>query len=180
MTRHFAKTCPTTANAEAGADITGFEGQQFVSGSFTLASTSQCYGGAPRFTILMTSGKIFFVSCNLVTPRINPDGTATYVFNASTLPAEFVPVGTIKQVDIALDVQGASDITRIFFNGVRQLPAGTGPLSKAECKNGGWKTFADPKFKNQGQCIAFFNHHNGRGKDDTKTSGGHPKSGHGH
>jgi hypothetical protein len=30
------------------------------------------------------------------------------------------------------------------------------PVSKEECKRGGWRNF--PQFKNQGQCIAFVNH----------------------
>jgi hypothetical protein len=33
---HLEKNCPTTTNAAAGADITGLEGQAFVSASFTL------------------------------------------------------------------------------------------------------------------------------------------------
>jgi hypothetical protein len=32
---------------------------------------------------------------------------------------------------------------------------GSGPASKGDCKNGGWKTFSSPSFKNQGQCVAF-------------------------
>jgi 5'-nucleotidase/UDP-sugar diphosphatase len=31
----------------------------------------------------------------------------------------------------------------------------TEPTTKDECKDGGWQTFADPAFKNQGQCVAF-------------------------
>ena len=30
------------------------------------------------------------------------------------------------------------------------------PASKEECKKGGWRNF--PRFKNQGQCVAFVNH----------------------
>lgn len=33
----------------------------------------------------------------------------------------------------------------------------TGPTNKDECKKGGWMTFTDPSFKNQGQCVAFTN-----------------------
>ncbi len=29
---------------------------------------------------------------------------------------------------------------------------------KDECKNNGWKNFTNPAFKNQGQCVAYFNH----------------------
>jgi len=33
----------------------------------------------------------------------------------------------------------------------------TGPTSKDQCKNGGWMTFTNPAFKNQGQCIKYVN-----------------------
>ncbi|HSK22985.1 MAG TPA: ExeM/NucH family extracellular endonuclease [Egicoccus sp.] len=29
------------------------------------------------------------------------------------------------------------------------------PASKDECKNGGWREFTDPEFRNQGQCVAW-------------------------
>jgi len=31
------------------------------------------------------------------------------------------------------------------------------PISKDECKNGGWRTFTDPTFRNQGHCVAWVN-----------------------
>ncbi|WP_448627678.1 hypothetical protein [Geodermatophilus sp. URMC 64] len=31
------------------------------------------------------------------------------------------------------------------------------PLTADDCKNGGWKTYTDPDFPNQGQCIQFVN-----------------------
>jgi hypothetical protein len=34
------------------------------------------------------------------------------------------------------------------------------PTNKDQCKNGGWKTFNNPTFRNQGQCVSFVeNHH---------------------
>jgi hypothetical protein len=35
----------------------------------------------------------------------------------------------------------------------------TQPKVKSDCKNGGWRNFCEPSFKNQGQCVAFVNHH---------------------
>jgi hypothetical protein len=29
------------------------------------------------------------------------------------------------------------------------------PTSKDQCKNGGWQTFTDPSFKNEGDCVSF-------------------------
>jgi len=165
---HLEKNCPTSTNASAGADITGFSGQTFTSASFTLASQSQCQGGSPRFDVV-TSVMTFFLGCNNVTPTVNGDGTATYTFDAASIAAGGnqvpVPTGTISAVDVLIDVQGTADLSNITFNGVAQVPAvATSPTKKSDCKKGGWKTFTDPTFKNQGQCVSWVNHHTGHGK----------------
>jgi hypothetical protein len=33
-------------------------------------------------------------------------------------------------------------------------PAPTAPTTKDDCKDGGWQTFTNPSFKNQGQCVS--------------------------
>jgi hypothetical protein len=150
---HLAKNCPTSTNAAAGADIFGLEGQMFQSASFTLASASQCQGGSPRFDVVTTGG-LFFLGCNNVTPTANANGTATYTFAASNLipadPTKTVP-GTITGLSILIDVQGTADVTKIFVNGVLQKPVN----ATQKCKNGGWKAL---HFKNQGQCVSHFAH----------------------
>ena len=165
---HLEKNCPTPTNAAAGADITGFTGQTFASASFTLANQSQCQGGSPRFDVVTSDGT-FFLGCNNVMPTVNGDGTATYTFDAASIAAGGnqvpVPTGTISAVDVLIDVQGTADLSNITFNGVVQVPApATTPTKKSDCKKGGWKSFTDPKFKNQGQCVSWVNHHNGHGK----------------
>jgi hypothetical protein len=156
---HLSKPCTTTTNASAGATITGLTGQTFTSASFTLANASQCQGGSPRFNI-GTTGGLFFLGCNNVTPTMNANGTATYTFS----PANLVPqvagntVGTITSVDVLIDVQGTADLSNITVNGQTQVPV-AGPTTKAQCKKGGWKSFSSPSFKNQGQCVSWFNHH---------------------
>lgn len=40
------------------------------------------------------------------------------------------------------------------------------PDNKDQCKNDGWMNFTKPDFKNQGACVSFVNHHDGRGQDD--------------
>jgi len=161
---HLSKPCTTATNASAGATITGVSGQTFTSASFTLANASQCQGGSPRFNVV-TNVTTFFLGCNNVTPTINANGTATYLFTAATIAAAGnqvpVPTGTISSVEIVLDVQGAADLTNITFNGVVQVPVTQvgPPTSKSSCKNGGWKTFTNPKFKNQGQCVSYVASH---------------------
>lgn len=157
---HLAKNCATGTNAAAGADITGLEGQTFQSASFTLASAAQCQGGSPRFDISTTSG-LFFLGCNNVTPTTNLDGTVTYSFTtANLIPADATKPtpGTITAVDVLIDVQGTADLTKITVNGRLQKPVTAKQSATARCKNGGWKTFTSPTFKNQGRCVSHFMH----------------------
>jgi hypothetical protein len=160
---HLSKPCTTATNASAGATITGVSGQTFTSASFTLASPAQCQGGSPRFNVVTNVGT-FFLGCNNVTATINANGSATYTFTAATIAAGGnqvpVPTGTISSVEVLIDVQGVADLTNITFNGQTQVPLIMGgPTSKNQCKHGGWKSFTSPSFKNQGQCVSWFEHH---------------------
>ena len=160
-TLHLEKNCPTATNAAAGADLTRVSGQTFQSASFTLASTDQCQGGSPRFNVVTSAG-LFFLGCNNVTPTTNANGTATYTFTAATLAAAGqqvpTPTGTVQSTDVLIDVQGMADLTKVTFNGkVQKLAGGSADFARP-CKKGGWKTFTNPTFKNQGQCVKFLVH----------------------
>ena len=154
---HLAKTCATSTNAAAQADVTGLAGQTFQSATFTLASTAQCQGGSPRFNVQTTTG-MYFLGCNNVVPS-----GSTYTFTAETLAAAGqqvpTPTGTIQSIQIVLDVQGSADLTRIAVNGVDQAPAATG---KNACKKGGWKAL---HYRNQGQCVSAFAHASKAGRN---------------
>jgi hypothetical protein len=157
---HLVKNCVTTTNASAGATITGVSGQTFASGSFTLASASQCQGGSPRFNVVTTVGT-FFLGCNNVSPTINTNGTATYNFTAANgflNGVQTTITGTITSVDVLIDVQGIADLSNIMVNGVTEVPAAKTPSLKDQCKHGGWKSFTSPSYKNQGQCVSHFAH----------------------
>ena len=160
-TLHLEKNCPTATNAAAGADVTGVGGQTFQSASFTLASAAQCQGGSPRFNVDTTTG-FFLVGCNNVTPMTNANGTVTYTFTAATLAAAGqqvpTPTGTIESVSVLIDVQGTADLTTVTFNGkLQKLAPGKADFAAA-CKKGGWKSFTNPTFKNQGQCVKYVVH----------------------
>ena len=167
---HLAKNCPTATNAAAQADITGLDGQTFQSASFTLASATQCQGGSPRFNI-STTGGLFFLGCNNVTPTMNADGTATYTFSPADLQPQVAGTtpGTITAVQVLIDVQGTADLTNIVVNGKLQKPLSARQAAMAKCKHGGWKTFTDPKFKNQGQCVSHFVHQLNAAKQSANT-----------
>lgn len=160
-TLHLEKNCPTATDAAAGAEITGVTGQTFQSAEFTLKSATQCQGGSPRFIVVTNTG-LYHLGCNNVTPIQNANGTATYVFTAATLAAAGqqvpTPTGTISFVSVLIDVRGTADLTKIMFNGVVQKVVKTKPDFTAPCKNGAWKTFTNPRFKNQGQCVKFVMH----------------------
>src|SRR5688572_16589187 len=160
-TLHLEENCPTATNAAAGAEITGVSGQTFQSASFTLASTTQCQGGSPRFNVDTTTG-IFFLGCNNVTPTTNANLTATYTFTAATLAAAAqqvpTPTSRIESVTVLIDVQGTAALTSVTFNSkLQKLAPGKADLARP-CKKGGWKTFTSPAFKNQGQCVKFLVH----------------------
>jgi hypothetical protein len=170
---HLAKNCPTTTEVSAYGDITGLTGQAFTSASFTLANATQCQGGSPRFNIVTTTGT-FFLGCNNVTPTTNGDGTLTYTFDAASIAAGGLsfPTGTITDAAVLLDVQGSADVSGITVNGTLEVPAPVvsgPPTSKSACKNGGWKTFTNPSFKNQGRCVSYVAHHTQHGKSHTHT-----------
>jgi hypothetical protein len=157
------KNCPTPTNAAAGADITGLNGQTFTSASFTLANAAECQGGSPRFDITTTAGLFQAgLGCNNVTPTTNADGTVTYTFAAKDLQPQVAGTtpGTITSdgMSILIDQNGTADITNITVNGQREVPLTQQALRKAACKNGAWKKLTNPTFKNQGQCIAHWNH----------------------
>jgi hypothetical protein len=162
---HLAKNCPTPTVVSAGATITGVSGT-FSSASFTLSAASVCNGGSPRFNVVMTNGTTSttnFLGCNNVIPTTNADGTRTYTFTAATIAAGgnqvAVPSGTITSVDIVLDVQGTADLSNITFNGQAEVPS-VGHGAQNACKHGGWKSMTSPSFRNQGQCVSYFNHQN--------------------
>lgn len=44
-----------------------------------------------------------------------------------------------------------------FNDTIYDFEVGRTPATKDDCKNGGWMTFNDPAFKNQGDCISYVN-----------------------
>ena len=52
------------------------------------------------------------------------------------------------------------------------LVSGGTPTNADQCKNGGWRQFTNPTFRNQGDCVSFTQHNNGRGNDDRRLGPG--------
>jgi hypothetical protein len=44
-----------------------------------------------------------------------------------------------------------------FNETVSNFEVGRAPVTKDDCKDGGWMTFNDPSFRNQGECVSYAN-----------------------
>ena len=106
-----------------------------------------------QYAIVLSSGDCGFLNCF---HWAFPPGTNAYAAGAGLQSLSGGPwaSGFLTNSDLA------------FKTYVAEAPA-----TKAECKKGGWKHFVNPRFKNQGRCIAYVNHHNGKGKDDANSGG---------
>lgn len=62
---------------------------------------------------------------------------------------------------------GTADGVSTYNFEAQSVTVPTVPTVKADCKGEGWMNFSDVTFKNQGQCVAYVNHHDGVGKDDS-------------
>jgi hypothetical protein len=47
-------------------------------------------------------------------------------------------------------------IVAVAYVGASSIGAASDPKNTQQCKNGGWQTFTNPTFKNQGDCVSFF------------------------
>jgi hypothetical protein len=89
--------------------------------------------------------------------RQPPDKCFSSDFDDAYVVMVSIGVGTFNQGQIGYfdDVQ----ITHQFGDGFDEWydfePAIGPPVDKNECKNGGWMTFNNPAFPNQGQCVSF-------------------------
>ena len=151
------RTARPTTNAAAGADITGLAGQAFTSAAFTLASAGpvQRRLAAVRHRHRRRD----------VLPRLQQRHAGherrwhrdLHVHGRHA--ARGGPAGADADRDDQLRRRADrrpgrcrpdQHLGQRHRRGLRSSPA---PTTKDDCKKGGWKTFTDPKFKNQGQCV---------------------------
>jgi hypothetical protein len=86
----------------------------------------------------------------------SPGGPATYTLqDVLTMCPEAVVVG------IGVNVGTFNPSYTVAVDGVQfndtiyNFEIGTAPTSKDDCKDGGWQSFNDPAFKNQGDCVSY-------------------------
>lgn len=165
-----AKNCPTATNASAGADIvTALEGQDvsmLTELNFEYETGGHCGAGAPRFNVVV-AGQTYFLGCSAGTHTDLGNGWTRVEFTSTDFAAAGIPTtGTLDDVYVVFDegtdtpaggtigTPGTVTLDNFSVNGDVVSDA-VQLTSKEQCKNGGWKTFTSPTFKNQGQCVAF-------------------------
>ncbi len=150
---HLEKNVPTSTNAAAGAAIEGVEGLSTSDMTLSFQVDDYCGAGAPRFNVYLSNGQTIFLGCTH-----GNDGSGQVTFTAgNTYGGVLFPTGeTVTGIDIVQDEEGQTTLSNIMVNGSPVTVSGQ--TLKDQCKNGGWKNFTSPSFKNQGQCVSHFAH----------------------
>ena len=128
--------------------------QTFLSLSF---ATPPAVTAGIQYAIVLSSGACGFNNCfhwNFVGGNPYAAGSALQSQNGGPWVAQ----GLITNSDLA------------FKTYVTQAPT-----TKAQCKKGGWRSFTNPRFKNQGQCVAYVNHHSAKAKGKASAAPGASK-----
>jgi len=122
--------------------------------SVTFAAPAVVAAGT-QYAIVLKTASCGFSNCfNWATGPVGSSYAAGSGFQSSDSGATWTPLNAFGSLDFTFKTYVASV-----------------PTAVADCKRGGWKTFTSPRFKNQGQCVAYVNHHDGRGQDDAKSQG---------
>lgn len=164
----------TSNCSSAGVDIvTTLEGgslSALTELNFDYKDGGHCGGGAPRFNIQTTQGTAF-LGCAGGTQTSLGNGWTHVQFTGAQLAAAYTAAGitdastaTLQDLYIIFDegtdvapggtigTPGTVNIDNISVN-FAVVGSPTSPLSKDDCKKGGWKTYG--VFKNQGDCVSF-------------------------
>jgi hypothetical protein len=156
-----SKPCTTATNASAGVTLDGVDGLSTTGMTLSFDYSGYCGAGAPRFNVSLSDGSTIFLGCAYGGGATGTNVTGTATFTAGqTYGGVLFPTGaTVTGIDIVQDEQGTVTISNIKVNGT--VATATGQTLKDACKKGGWQTLTDSNgqsFKNQGQCVSYFNH----------------------
>ncbi len=149
--------------------------------------TGATFAGAQSVVVKLYAGSKLLQTNTAILPKFNADITGTQISSPFDVSGDFdygtdgywvngkksqygqsVPatrvVATVKLANgTVVTAQNSiltGDPTTIYPE------KGDAPLNKKECKKGGWKTFTDPTFKNQGQCIRYVKDMKDHDKDE--------------
>jgi len=106
---------------------------------------------------------------------IAPSG-AVVVDDGDDQTFAITPNSGYKIDEVLVDGSDVGEVSSYTFNDVNanhtisasfELKGEGRDNDKDACKDGGWKNFSNPSFKNQGQCVSAMNHHdNDKDEDD--------------
>lgn len=150
---HLEKNGPTSDNVSAGVTINGVSSLSTTGMTLSYQVQGYCGAGAPRFNVNLSNGQTIFLAC-----IYGNDGSGNVSFTAGqTYGGVLFPEGqTVQSIDIVQDEQGQTTLSNITVNGTPVTV--TTQALKDQCKNGGWMSMTNPTFKNQGQCVSYFEH----------------------
>ncbi len=156
------KNVQTSDPVAAGAEVQGVEGLSTTDMTlgFTVEDDGYCGAGAPRFNVYLENGGTIFLGCL----HGDADNDGTVIFEAGeTYGGVLFPEGdTVTGIEIVMDEEGQTALSNILVNGDEAVFVETNlPTSKDDCKKGGYQDLTDAdgnSFKNQGQCVSYFNH----------------------
>jgi hypothetical protein len=158
-----ANTWTSTGNLIESTE-TRFDLSQF-GGPFygTYAEALALLGGqtVTNITLVADSGWAFADGEQTVlVDNVAINGT-TFTFAA---PATATPTATATSTAVATATPSATAVPTTTATPVATatpsataVPGGQ-PSDKDDCKKGGWQTFSNPSYKNQGQCVSSVNH----------------------
>lgn len=149
------KNVPTTDCSAAGATVNNVSGITLTELNFDVMG--YCGAGAPRFNVVTSDNVTHFFGCASGTQTDLGNGWTHVVFDPSN-PAQAFPVvtagTTVNSIELIQDEQGSTHLDNISINS-QVIGGPSTPLTKDQCKDSGWKTFTDPTFKNQGDCVSY-------------------------
>ena len=123
--------------------------------TLSASPTSLAFGGGSSTLSWATVGAVDATTTidngvGVVSPVVNSAGDALQVDSGSTT------VSVITTTTYTMTVFSLSGETTCTaeVSVAPPPPTPTTPTDKDQCKDGGWQTFADSKFKNQGQCVS--------------------------
>ncbi|QQS20016.1 hypothetical protein IPL85_00950 [Candidatus Saccharibacteria bacterium] len=156
---YLEKNVPLTDCVAAGATIENVAGATVETLSFEYKNGGLCTGGSPRFNLVGSDSNLYFVGgCGNGTQTDLGNGWTRVDLDVSNPTQSFpvVPSGvTVDYLEIMIDETGSTYIDNVRVNGVLVSE----PTVSSDCKKNGWKDLStsDSKpFKNQGQCVAYF------------------------
>jgi hypothetical protein len=163
---------PTGTNGSFNFSVSGtasgpFPGIFTESGSFTTSPSGQLANFSSAFTVKNSAGTVTVTGTKSLRPHgagtascfsgpggeTEVDASVGTSYSAAILGVgQDIGVAAVRMEDTIL---GSGPHLVLFTEKFSSnTVGGPPPTSKAQCKHGGWKSFAGP-FKNQGQCVSF-------------------------